>query len=299
MKIRTTKYIIKEGIQNAYRNKLMSLASVSIVAATLVIFGLFLLITINLNENTKALKEQTQMVAFCDYKLDDTQVKKVEEEIKANENVLEYKLVSRAQALDIMKKSLGDEASVLEGEDESIMPVSFEIKLRDAAKSSVSMEEIKKISGVNKVRFPQKYIDTISKIINLIRLFSSILIIVLLIVSIFIISNTIKLTVFARRKEISIMKYIGSTDWFIRWPFIVEGVIIGCIGAIIAFIFIYYSYGSFANYANDELSRESIDVFKLIRAHDIGIQIMAIYLLIGSTIGSLGSLISIRKYLRV
>lgn len=299
MKIRTTKYIIKEGIQNAYRNKLMSLASVSIVAATLVIFGLFLLITINLNENTKVLKEQTQMVAFCDYKLDDTQVKKVEEEIKANENVLEYKLVSRAQALDIMKKSLGDEASVLEGEDESIMPVSFEIKLRDAAKSSVSMEEIKKISGVNKVRFPQKYIDTISKIINLIRLFSSILIIVLLIVSIFIISNTIKLTVFARRKEISIMKYIGSTDWFIRWPFIVEGVIIGCIGAIIAFIFIYYSYGSFANYANDELSRESIDVFKLIRAHDIGIQIMAIYLLIGSTIGSLGSLISIRKYLRV
>lgn len=299
MKIRTIKHIIKEGLVNAYRNKLMSLASIGIVAASMVIFGVFLLLSLNLSHNTNALKDQPEMEVFCNPDLDDTQVKQVEEAIKNNNKILQYNIVTKQEAMEKVKKILGNKENLLEGENESFLPVSFIIKLKDPQQSSEIVEEFKKVNGVENVRYSQSTIEFLAGAVYWIRLISGLLILILLAISMFIISNTIRLTVFARRKEINIMKYIGATDWFIRWPFVIEGVIIGLIGSVAAFIIIGYGYSAVESKVNAELVRLSINFIKFIKVSDIGLQAIGIYSLIGVAVGALGSFMSIRKYLRV
>lgn len=299
MKIRTTRYIIKEGMLNTYRNKLMSLASISIVTASLVIFGMFLLITINLGQNLKGLEEQPELRAFCGYELDDTQVQQVEQAVKQSSRVESYTVITKQDAFSKVKTMLENNASILEGMDESFLPVSFNIKLKDSRESKAAAEELRAIQGINKVVYPQEVIETISKISYWVRLISVGVIAILLIVAMFIISNTIKLTVFARRKEISIMKYIGATDWFIRWPFIIEGILIGFIGALLAFVFVSYGYSAIGEKINSDLLYSSINFIKFVNMKDIGFEVMVLYAIIGSSVGAIGSVISIRKYLHV
>jgi len=299
MKIRTVKYIVKEGIFNAYKNKLMSLASVSIVMISVIIFGIFLLFVMNMNHNTKILKDQPELQAFCEYELDDTQVGQVEQQIQQMQEISEYRMVTRQEAFERFKESLGEDASVLEGYDESLLPVSFVIKLKDAENSLSIVEQLKKIPGVRKVSYSKELNDFISKFTSWINLISSFLIIVLLVFSVFIIANTIKLTVFARRREISIMKYIGSTDWFIRWPFVVEGVIIGLVGATIAFLLTGFGYSTIESRFNNDLSNITINFFRIISFGEVRALIILSYALLGSVVGAIGSVISIRKYLRV
>jgi len=298
MKIRTAKYIIKDGVVNIYKNKLMSLASISTVIASLLLFGVFLLIAVNLEYNTKTLEQLPQMQVYCDYELDEFQVKKVEEAIKANDRVKECTMVTKKEAFEKLKELFADDSSTLEGYDESFLPVSFKIKLVDARESNEIKAELESISGVDSVECPQKTIDVISKFAYWVKIVSGFLIALLVVISVFIISNTIKLTVFARRKEISIMKYIGATDWFIRWPFIVEGVIIGLIGALIAFALTSYGYGALEVKYSGELTRLSLGFLKLIKPGQISFAMVVLYVFLGGTVGAVGSIISMRKYLR-
>jgi cell division transport system permease protein len=299
MKIRTVRLIAKEGVINAYKNKLMSLASVIIVIATLVIFGFFLFITFNLEMNLNTLREQPQLEAFCYPELDDVQVRRVEEEIKSNEMVAQYQMVTKEQALAKMKDILGKEASVFDGYDENILQASFIITLKNTEQSNEAVKSIEAIDGVEKVRYSQETIDVINKISYWIKFICGFMIIILVIISVFIISNTIKLTVFARRKEISIMKYIGATDWFIRWPFVVEGVIIGIAGAIVAFIISAYGYNAVEGKFSKDLLSIGSEFLKLVKIGDVWMQIVTAYLVIGAVVGALGSFLSIRRYLHV
>lgn len=300
MKIRTTKYIIKEGMLNTYRNKLMSLASLSIVTASLIIFGMFYIVTANLDNNVKELKEQPEIQIFCFPELDETQLGVIEQDIKSNSKVQGYEVVSKEAAFAKVKKEMftGKE-SVLEGLTEEIMPVSFIIKLSNPEDGEMIVSQYSSMEGVEKVTFPQQTIEFISRVTYWIPFISLLLLAILLLVSMFIISNTIKLTVFARRREINIMKYIGATDWFIRWPFIVEGVIIGLIGAVLAFILVSYGYNAVENRISSDMANIGISIIKLVSLKDVGIQIIGMYALIGILVGATGSAISIRKYLRV
>ena len=299
MKIRTAKYIIKEGILNSYKNKLMSLASISIVAASLIIFGMFLLITLNLNHIMGKLGEQPEIEVFCKPELDDFQVASIEKNIKSNPKIREYKMVTKKEAFERAKELLGEDKQALEGEDESFLPVSFVIKLRTLNDSRDIADEFRKMVGISKVRYSQEEIDFITKISHWVRLVSGFLLAVLLAISVFIISNTIKLTVFARRKEINIMKYIGATDWFIRWPFVIEGVIIGLAGAIAAFVLLGYGYNTLESKINTEFFRVGSEAITAIKINEFGLKVVAIYCIVGVSVGALGSLLSIRKYLHV
>lgn len=299
MKIRTVRLIVKEGAINAYRNKLMSLASVIIVIATLVIFGFFLLMVINLELNLNTLRDQPQLEAFCYTVLDDAQIQQVEETIKNNSMIAQYQVVTREQALVKMKDKLGKDASVFEGYEENILPVSFIINLKDSSQSEQAVKSIEAINGIEMVRYSQETIDIINKVSYWIKFISGFMIIVLLVISVFIISNTIKLTVFARRKEINIMKYIGATDWFIRWPFVVEGVIIGVAGAILAFVISAYGYNALEAKFSKDIMSVGTEFLKLIKIGDVWSQIIVSYAAIGIIVGSLGSFLSIRRYLRV
>ncbi len=298
MKIRTVRHIIKEGAINSYRNKLMSLASMMIVTATLVVFGFFLLAAYNLEGNIKIWKETPQIEAFCYEELSDTQIQKVEDSIKNSDKIASYQKITKEEAFKRAEEELGYSSGLLDGFGQ-IFPVSFVIKLKDTAYSKEVVAALKQNSGIKEVRYSQDTIDIISRVSYWIKLGSSFMVAVFLIVSIFIISNTIKLTVFARRKEISIMKYIGATDWFIRWPFVVEGVIISIIGAVIAFVISTYGYNAIqVNFAQDLIIANK-QLLILSKVQEVWSQLAVYYLLIGATVGAMGSFLSIRKYLRV
>ncbi len=299
MRIRTARYIIREGFVNTYRNILMSLASVIIVVATLIVFGFFLLIALNLELNINVIKDQPQLEVFCNIELDDNQVDQVEEAVKNNNNVLKYQKVTKAEAFEKMKARFGEESVILDGYDEDILPISFIINLKDPTTSAEVAEEFRGLSGVHEVSFHQKTIDLISKATYWIRFISGFMIVILLVISVFIISNTIKITVFARRKEINIMKFIGATDWFIRWPFVVEGVIIGILGAVIAFIISGVGYNALEGKFYKDLISLNMNLLKMLKISDIWIQLVLYYSVIGVVVGAVGSFLSIRRYLRV
>jgi Cell division protein len=299
MRIGTVRYIVKEGVVNTYRNILMSLASIMIVTATLIVFGFFMLIALNLDLNITALRDQPQLEVFCYTVLDDNQVKQVEDAIKNNNKVDKYEIVTKQQALEKMKSRLGEDSVILDGYDASIFPVSFIVKLKDPTQSSQAVEELSNVTGVENVTYSQDTINLISKITYWVRFISAFMIIVLLVISVFIIANTIKITVFARRREINIMKFIGGTDWFIRWPFVVEGVIIGMLGAVLAFLVSGFGYNALEGRLVNDLTSLSTNFFKLIKMKEVWLQLLVYYAAIGMIVGSIGSFLSIRKYLRV
>mgnify|MGYP000005550149 CR=1 FL=1 len=299
MKIRTIRYIVKDGIANISKNKLMSLAAISIVVASLTIFGIFYILILNFEYNVMNLREQPEIQVFCDVNLDEVGVKLVENALTRNSKIKQITVVTKEQAFEKVKEMLGDDASVLEGIENDFLPVSFIVKLYDPEDSEQVMQEVEQITGVASVKYPQRTVEFISKFSNWVQFVSSILIFVLLVVSVFIISNTIRLTVFARRREISIMKYIGATDWFIRLPFIVEGVVLGIIGAIIAFLISGYGYSAIEGKLTNDLAKIGVNIISLIKIHEIGTKIIAFYVILGCIVGAVGSALSIRKYLKV
>lgn len=279
----------------------MSLASISIISAALILFGVFYLILINLNHNLDILYQQPKMQVYCLSELTDEQVSAVKTEISANKYVESVKEVTKKEAFEQLKKFLETNkkdqggASALEGYDESIMQVSFIIKIKDPKDSSIVAKKFLELAGVENVTYSQATIDMIKRVSNWVKAISFVLIGLLLIISLFIISNTIKLTVFARRKEINIMKYIGATDWFIRWPFIFEGIIIGILGALIAFVLVAYLYG----FAQTKITYEFAGVFAMVKFSSAWLTLIFTYAAISAFIGASGSVISIRKHLHV
>lgn len=299
MNIRTVRYLVKEGIINTYKNKIMSLASIGIVFASLFVFGLFWILLINLSYNTEVVRSQPEMQVFCEYELDDAQIEQVRQDILNNPNLESCKLVTPKEAFDKYKQDLGEDADILEGFDESLMSASFIIKLHDTEISTQTMEELMKIKGVRKVSYSKDIVDFIARLSRWVNVVSFVLIIVLMSISTFIIANTIKLTVFARRKEINIMKYIGATDWFIRLPFIIEGAFIGVVGVVISLIILHSVYGASEVRFNSELLAMRMYFVRLVPANTAILRMLPSFLLLGAGVGTLGSVLSLRKHLKV
>ncbi len=294
MKVRTYKYLIKEGFINTFRNKLMSIASINIVIASLVVLGIFLLMSINLNYNTKMLMEQPEIEVFCNINLDDQQVNNIETVIKKDTFIKNYRKITKNEAYEKAKELLGNSKEILDGIDAEFLPVSFKLTLQNISSTRDVAKRYNKLNGVSKARYSEKEINLLINAFYWTRLLSIILAALFFVCAMFIISNTIKLAVYARRKEINIMKYIGATDWFIRWPFIIEGIIIGILGAVIAFVLVGYGY----TFAVNSLTTQ-IKLIKFIKLNQIGFYIILVYLIVGAIIGAIGSFISIRKHLRV
>ncbi len=300
MKIRTAKYIAKEGFVNVYRNKLMSLASVSIVIASLLIFGIFFVIVYNVSYNTEKMRQQPHIIVFCNDNLEDFEVKTIGEEVRKIEGIKSCQLTSRDEAFANIVKSFGEDKDVFEGIESDILRQSYIIELENIEDSDRIIKEIKEnIYGVYKINYSQKSLDLMTSVGKWMKVASVFLIAVLFIVSVFIISNTIKLTVYARRKEINIMKYIGATDWFIRWPFVVEGIIIGVIGALAAFILTSYGYRSVESSINMQLAQMGNEFIELVGMSYMSMRLILFYSILGMVVGALGSIISMRRYLKV
>lgn len=294
MKLRTSKYIFKEGIINAYKNILMTIASVAVVVASLIVLGGFVAAITNINHNINVQSEKPEMEVFCDSDLDESQIASIEWLIRSDDRIKEYTTVSKEEAYKEMEEILGQNKTVMEGLGNDFFSISFTINLNNSEDAKEVEKKLLAFPGVYNVSYSQEAINFMNKVRHWVKVGSSLILFLLIVVSIVIISNTIKLTVFARKKEINIMKYIGATDWFIRLPFIVEGVIIGLVGAITSFGIVNFIYSRvFNRFDFNSYGLEIVD------KGEIYLSLISNMLLIGVIVGALGSIVSIRKYLRV
>lgn len=299
MKIRTIRYMIVEGFSNTYKNLLMSLASVSMVIASLLIFGVFLLITINLTFNLNQFEKKVEIVVFLDRDIAPMQADNIELKLRNDERVQRVDRMSKEQVFAGMAEMLGDSA-LLKGLTPDFVNEKITIHLKNPEESPDFVDEISSMQGIDEVQYPKTLLERASQLLRWVNLGSMVVLVFLLIIAVSIIANTIKLTVYARRKEIGIMKYVGATDWFIRWPFIIEGMIIGLIGAMLSFIITSYLYNAVVKYVNGETVINGIgELVKLVPLESIGGAILFVYIVVGMVMGAIGSVISVRKHLNV
>jgi len=290
-------YSFKEATKQVGRNKGMSVASIFSITAMLLILAVVLALTININFMTEAVKGQfdTVEVFLEDIASEDTQ-KKAEAAIKKIDGIAEVTFVSKDQAMEEFKTRWGESAYLLDTLADNPLPNSFRVKLADLEYGSSVKEACQKISGVEDVRFYADEVNKIIKITNAIQNGALVIVLFLIIVSIVVVSNTIKITVLARREEIEIMQYVGATSWFIRGPMLVEGVIIGIISAAVSLVnagLVYYKlYDLFTAQAIALLSTGFVGPKFVI------LNFAAIFAALGISIGAFGSIASMRKFLK-
>ena len=297
MKYNIFGYLIGEGFSNVFKNKKSTGASLMIMCATMIIFGIFLILGENINHFVDQVKSEQGFQVFLKTDATDEEAQKVGEEIRAVDGVSTAEFKDKTYALNTMKEKLGDKSELIDGYGADYFPSSYVVTLTDLNLSKDVQEKILKIENVDKITSSDKTVSTLLSLAKGIKLVTGIILVLLIIISIFIISNTIKLTVHARRKEISIMKYVGATDSFIRWPFVIEGIIIGIVAALLSILVLGIAYSLITNAAaNSIISTMGI---KLLSFTDMTTLLVIVYMVLGIGIGALGSSISMRKYLQV
>ena len=297
MKISKLKYSFSEAKKNVLRNGLMSIASLFTIAACLVILGVFAIITMNLNSFTGKIEDQCEVQLYINLGTSEERVDKIGEEIAEIANVKEAVLYTKDEMYKYVKDDMfaGNE-DLLEGlEDDNPFGDSYRITLESIEDTEETVALLEQIPDVEKVVNKQNVVNMVLNLSKIIRRFSIAVMIVLLIIAIVIISNTVRLTVFNRRKEINIMKYIGATNRFIKGPFLLEGLIIGFFGAILAFLLVFWGYYALLEY----MRNINIGNIELIGIWQVSPTIAGLFIVFGCLIGVIGSGISMRKYLHV
>jgi len=291
------KYLIGEGIKNLFKNKKSTMSSLMIMCATMFIFGLFFVIGENINAYVKSIADAQGIRVFIEDSATEDEIEEIGEAIQDIEGVRSAVLISKEEALETMEEWLGPE--LIEGyKQNNIFPVSYDVTLTDLELNQDIQEQISEIDKVEDIRSSNEEITLIVKIAKGVKIVTAAILILLIIISTAIISNTIKLAVHARRKEISIMKYVGATNSFIRWPFIVEGIIIGMIAGLLSVAIIGVAYTYIAGKISEIMLVDMI-YLKLIEFKDMFNLILTVYLSLGIGIGIIGSSISMKKYLEV
>ena len=297
MKMFKLRYAFSEAKKNVLRNGLMSIASLFTIASCLVILGVFATISMNVNAFTSKIEDQCEVQLYVNMGTSEERVRQIGDEISKIDNVKEVSLFTKEEMLAYAKNDMfGEDTELMAGfEDDNPFSDSYKIVLENIKNTGETVAELEKIADVEKVVNKQDIVNMVLNLSKIIKRFSMGIMLVLLIIAIVIISNTVRLTVFNRRKEINIMKYIGATDRFIKGPFLLEGVIIGFFGAVLAFLVVFWGYFALLKYVNG-LSIGAIELIGIWRISPI---IAALFVFFGCIIGVLGSSISMRKYLNV
>ncbi|MBQ4100423.1 MAG: permease-like cell division protein FtsX [Oscillospiraceae bacterium] len=296
-------YLVKEGFKNVWFNRLMSLASIGVLTACLLLIGGAALLSANVTAIVGVVEDQNELVVFLEDELSDNQKNSIDDKIKSLNGLLSVNFISKEQALIEQQNKVNPEYSEifngLQG-DQNPLPDSYRIKLDSLEDLSSITAQITAIEGVLQVSAPTELANTITEIKRMINIAGLGIIVLLIVVSVVIIANTIKITVFNRRKEIGIMKYVGATDSFIRLPFLVEGMLLGIISAVLAFGILFFGY----TYLLDSLVTNGISWFAMISQNllpfdDIALPLFAFFAIMGTVTGTVGSLMFVKKYLKV
>lgn len=301
MKLNSFLYFISDAFKSLKRNTTISIASALTVLTTLVVFGAFLLTALNVNLGVKDVQSKVEIKVFL--KDDATQAQKeaILTKVKSVEGVTTVTYETKAQALANFKEQFKDDKEILAGynEQNNPLPNSYIVNLSqpdvaDKVQKALEVQNGKPMDGIDQIGNDQEMINTITSFANTIKWVGLVLFIVLIGVSLFLIINTIKITVYSRRREIGIMKFVGATDWFIRWPFVIEGVVIGLVGSVLAVAVIYGIYASLIKSA-----MSGMYMMNFIHPSYILTTMSWWFILAGIVIGALGSIIALRKFLDV
>lgn len=302
MKISTVGYSTRQGFKNIARNKLFSIASIATMAACIFVFGLFFAIVMNFNYIVQKAEEGVAITVFFEEGLEQSRVDEIGDELRECDGVLDVEYVSADDAWESFQSEyFGEDSSLAEGfKDDNPLANSdnYAVYMEDVSKQESVVSFAESLDGVRRVNKSDVVADTLSSVNRLITYVSIAIIAILLAVSIFLISNTVTMGITVRREEIAIMKYIGAKDGFVRAPFVIEGVVIGLIGAIIPLALLYFMYGKAVSYILQRfnLLNNILDFLPVTEVYKV---LLPVGLALGVGIGFVGSFFTIRKHLKV
>lgn len=274
----------------------MGLASVGSITAVLIILGMVLIIILSINNVVVETKNKfDEIQIYLEDDIESEKMAEIEDKLKSSEGVTDVYFESKDEALEMMKKDWGEESYLLEGLEENPLPNSYIVKLKDIEYADNVASKLEGIDGIEDVKYYKDVIEKLLAAANYIKVGGMIIIAILMFISVFIISNTIKITVTARKREINIMKYVGATNGYIRGPFVIEGIILGLVGAGLSILIVNYGYEYLFKVINEKLY--VIFTVYLVAPHALLNDIIIMFMAIGVGIGTLGSLISLKKFL--
>ena len=287
--------MIREGFRSIKTHGLMSFATVTIIMACLIIMGSVALLSLNINELIKDLEKQNEVVAYVDDSIEDIdQARAIGNEILKLENVSKVDFITRAEVLDSWIDKYNKD--LMEGIDETVFRHRFKIQLNDIEKLAETKTQLEGIEGIAKVKAHQESADNFIRFRNIVSGIALVLMAILVFVSMFIMSNTIKLATFSRREEIAIMKMVGASNGFIRLPFVVEGLVLGLLGGGLGFL---AQWGLYNLVTRSLMESITGDILEVVPFLSIAPLILAVYLGIGVVIGVFGGVNAIKNYLKV
>ncbi len=295
MKLRTGEYFIQEVFRSLKRNNWMSFASIGTVAVSLFVLGVFLILVLNMNRMASMLESQVQISVYLQDDVKKSDRIDLQSDIEKMQGIDTVKFVDKDAAKERLSERLGDQKYLLDAlGDKNPLPDSFEVTVKTPEMVETAAKAIERMEGVESAKYGQDVVEHLFDITRLMRIFGLVLMLLLAGATIFIISNTIRLTVFARRKEIAIMKYVGATDWFIRWPFLMEGIVLGCIGGILSALALRSFYAAMAAKIYNTLA-----FFPLMPQYPFMNYVTVAIIISGMFIGAIGSAFSLKRFLEV
>ncbi len=294
--LRSLTYNIKQGFTQIFRNRGMSLASIFSITAMLLILGLFFVIMVNVNMFTEAVKQDyDQIEVFLKDDTSQEEIMNIMSRMKTCDGVTEVEYRTKDEALEIMKQRWGESGYLLDTLGNNPLPSSILITVDSLDNAGKVAEYAGSFENVEDIQYYQETVEKLTDITNFLQIAALIIMGFLVVVSVVVVSNTVKLTVFARAKEIRIMKYIGATNWFIRGPFLAEGILIGMLASIVATGLIALIYGKIVELIGAQVL--AIVSCPLISVRYLTTNMVIIFLALGMSIGAWGSIVSMRRFL--
>lgn len=287
-------YLTKEGFKSIFKHGLMSFASVTIIMACLIIMGVFALLALNINSVINELEDQNEIVAFVDESYTEARAMALKNAVLSVDNVSHVDFVTRKEAMESFTEDY--ESGLFDEIDSTVFRDRFIVHVYDIELTAQTKTDLEKVEGIAKVNAHLEYADGFIKVRNVVSVISAVLVAILAVISVFIMSNTIKLAAFTRREEIAIMRMVGATNSFIRFPFIVEGLILGLLGGGLGFLAV---WGLYAAVCRNLLAGFVGGIISIVEFGTIMWPLLGVFLAVGVLVGVFGSNIAIRNYLKV
>ena len=295
MKLNKYGYLIREGFRNIFTHGFMSFASITIIMACLIVMGSFSLLDINVSNIIDEIGDQNQILAYVNEDMSaEEAAATIQTKLEAIDNVDVVDFISRSEARRIFAEKYDE--SLMDGIDDEVFRHRFAVQLKDLSLMAETQAEIKGIDGIENVNAPLDFANKFISVRNVISVVSLALIIVLVLVSLFIMSNTIKLATFGRREEIAIMKMVGASNSFIRCPFIIEGLVLGIVGGGLAFL---AQWGLYSALENKIMSSLLVEFITVVPFSSLWVFVLCVFAGVGVLVGAFGGVIAIRNYLKV
>ena len=301
MKVSGVRYLVQQGVDNVWKNRMMAFASFCVLLVSLLLVGISVLAYYNVNSIIGGIEEKNEVIVYFNDDTDDEMLKEIGSKLRAMPNVSEVVFYSKEEAYESLKASMAEYEVLFDslGDDNPLVDA-YRIKVNNIDEIQSTIAEIRKLDNIYSIRAPYDFVNILVQLRTILTWVMGAIILAMVIVSMVIISNTTKASVYARREEIQIMKYVGATDAFIRFPFFIEGMITGFFAGCMALVITWLVYDSVVNILQDQVALLNIiGMGSIIRFADIYIPVTVAYVVGGALVGAVGSAISTKRYINV